>query len=89
MGMSFFRDRKGLEVDLLIETARGPIAVEIKSGQTIAEDFFTPIRQVVSEFGRARGKPAQSFVVYAGDTEQRRSDCTVLPWSAVNDLAAW
>jgi predicted AAA+ superfamily ATPase len=85
-GLSFLRDRKGLEVDLLIDTARGPVAVEIKSGQTVAEDFFTGLRQAASQLGREHGPQARSFLVYAGNAEQRRSSCTVVPWSGIETI---
>ena len=40
--LSFFQDRKGHEVDALVDTGRSTISVEAKSGQTIAADSFRP-----------------------------------------------
>lgn len=85
-GLSFLRDRKGLEVDLLIDTARGPVAVEVKSGQTVAEDFFTGLGQAANQLGPERGPGVRSFLVYAGHVEQRRSSCTVVPWSRLETI---
>jgi hypothetical protein len=38
-----YRDRKGLEVDLLIDQGDRVSAVEIKSSRTLAGDFFEPL----------------------------------------------
>ena len=48
--LSFFRDSRGLECDLLYETGRGIHAIEIKSGATVASDYF-----VVAQQGRRVG----------------------------------
>ncbi len=85
-GLSFLRDRKGLEVDLLIETARGPVAVEVKSGQTVAEDFFTGLRRAADQLSGEHGPQVRNFLVYAGGAEQRRSGCAVVPWSGLGGI---
>ena len=43
--LSFFRDSRGLECDLLYETGRGIHAIEIKSGATVASDYFVVAQQ--------------------------------------------
>src|SRR5260221_4792676 len=42
----FWRDSKGLEIDLLIEESSGIKAVEIKSGTTINTDFFSSLEKI-------------------------------------------
>lgn len=88
-GMSFLRTHGGIEVDLRIDTRRGPVALEIKSAQTVAEDFFAALRQAARGLAGPDGDLAGSFLVYAGDAGQRRSDCTVVSWSAVDSLRVW
>ncbi len=73
--MSFLRDSKGLECDLLYETGRGISAIEIKSGSTVSSDYFGPINRVAELIPNVTEK----IVVYGGTTRQSRSDCKVLP----------
>lgn len=88
--LSFFRDRKGTEVDVLVELGRSILAVETKSGQTVAEDYFRGLRAFAAE---ADADPSQreveSFVVYGGTQPQRRSFATVVPWSALDTCRWW
>ncbi|MBI3785987.1 MAG: ATP-binding protein [Deltaproteobacteria bacterium] len=84
--LSFYRDRKGLEVDAILERGNQILAVETKSGRTIAADFFTALRSFADAIGA--GKPARrvsSMVVYGGGQPQQRSDAAVVPWSKLDD----
>ncbi len=72
--LSFFRSAKGLECDLFYETGQGIGAIEIKSGATIASDFFTSLKRVAKLVPDITG----SFVVYGGTERQSRSDCEVV-----------
>jgi uncharacterized protein len=65
------------EVDLLVEVGGRTLAIEIKAGQTIANDWFTGL-QAISAIP-ALNVDAR-FIVYGGDNEQLRSDSTVSPW---------
>ena len=73
--LSFFRDARGLECDILYETGRGVGAIEAKSGSTIASDYFTSLNRVAELIPAISAKA----VVYAGPTRQSRSDCDVVP----------
>ncbi len=77
--ISFFRDSRGLECDLLYETGRGIRPIEIKSGATVASDFFTSLNRVGDMLTGAYGKT----VVYGGAESQLRSDCEVVPLSGL------
>jgi len=77
----FYRDAKGLEVDLLIPTGRQFHAVEIKAGATINPDYFSGLARFRAAFPDVA---ASAHVVYGGDQRQVRSDGTsVLPWRGV------
>lgn len=79
----FWRDRSGHEVDLLVDQGVCAIPVEVKSGQTVAADFFRPLKhwqELAGDFG------GQAALVYGGDVRQRRSDCDVIPWARVSEL---
>jgi predicted AAA+ superfamily ATPase len=81
----FFRDRKGVEVDAVIERGDMLLAVETKSGQTVAEDFFTALHAFARQVESRHHAPAvQRVLVYGGDTGQQRSDAHVVPWSQVD-----
>lgn len=78
--LSFWRDSNGLEVDFLVEVARGPIALEAKSGLTVAEDFFRGLEG----WRRAASDPgAPGAVVYGGDEAFARRGFSVRPWYAL------
>ena len=77
--LSFYRDSNGNEVDLVYEVAGQALPIEIKSGQTVAEDWFKGLahfRQTLPDASR------RGAVVYAGDAEQNRSEAAVINhWS--------
>jgi uncharacterized protein len=84
--LSFFRDRKGLEVDLVLERGDAWVAVEAKSGETVASDSLVPLTRF-RELLRSPGRPARSeaVLVYGGRSRQARTTTTVLPWSEITD----
>lgn len=85
--LTFFRDRKGAEVDLVVEEGGELIAVETKSGQTVADDFFRGLRSFASALAGPRRPRIRSVVVFGGDTRQERTEAAVLPWSMIADHA--
>ena len=85
--LSFFRDRKGAEVDLVVEAARGLMAVETKSARTVVPDFFTGFEALVSQVGAGgQARALRPFVVYGGDRREQRTNATVLPWSMLDSV---
>ena len=73
--LSFFRDARGLECDLFYETGPGIGAIEIKSGSTIASDYFHSLNRVAELISDISAKA----VIYGGAARQIRSDCKVAP----------
>jgi predicted AAA+ superfamily ATPase len=79
----FYRDGKGNEVDLLLAFGRDLFPVEIKSGATIAPDFFKGLKT----FARVAGElPWGGGLVYGGAEIQLRSDARVYPVSRMHEL---
>jgi predicted AAA+ superfamily ATPase len=63
----FFRDSRGLEADLVVETPRGVLPIEIKASRTYSPDFFASIdvlRRKLPGF-------LPGLVVYAGELESQ------------------
>ncbi len=84
-----FRDAKKLEVDLILEEADRLTAAEMKSSATIAGDFFDALRRLGGHVGRTA--PHLKFdprIVFGGQTGQRRSGVTVIPWKEIH-LHRW
>jgi len=89
-GGFFLRDRKGFEIDLLHDIGAGLIATEIKSGQTVAGDFFAHLEQLQEKLPRRYAERGfEARVVYGGSDRQRRRETDVIPWNHVTDLAWW
>ncbi len=74
-----YRESRGLEVDLLLEQAGRRIAIEAKSGATVAADFFAPLERL-----RALLPDIEGGVVFGGDDGQRRKDFVATPWRALS-----
>ena len=72
--LSFFRDSKGLECDLLYPAGPGFAAFEAKSGATIGSDYFRSLHRVAEVVPDITSKT----VVYGGRTRQSRSDSEVI-----------
>ncbi len=73
--LSFFRDSRGHEVDLLVN--RGPEAfpIEIKAGATIASDYFKGLDDFAATFPKL---PRRGGIVYGGAEEMARSHVSII-----------
>lgn len=80
--LSFFRDARGLECDLLYETGRGVGAIEIKSGSTISSGYSRSLDRVAELVP----KVSMRAVVYGGAVRQSRIDHEVVPLADVADV---
>lgn len=80
--LHFLRDKQGHEIDALVETGPTELqAIEVKSGETIASDFFDGLSYWSDKLP---GRDLTSWLVHGGTARQDRSQATVLPW---RDLA--
>ena len=80
--LSFFRDVRGLECDLLYENGNGVGAIEIKSGATVASDWFDAFRRVA----KALPQIVLRAVVYGGSERQSRRGGEAVPLGEVGEL---
>lgn len=82
----FIRDKQGHEIDYFMEMGDRRLAVEIKSGQTITEEYFTNLKYWQKQ---AHLTTKTSFVIYGGKEKQLRKQGTVLGWqNTLNIFAA-
>jgi len=81
------REARGAELDLIVETAERVVAVEVKSGATVAADFLDELEAFLArEIDATAGRSFGARLVYGGDVSQRRKGIDVVPWHAVQDL---
>ena len=80
--LSFFRDTRGFECDLLYENGNGMGAIEIKSGATVASDWFDTLDRIAGILPRV----GLRAVVYGGSERQTRRKGEVVPLAALGEI---
>lgn len=78
--LSFWRDRSGHEVDLLLETPEGIQAIEIKATATPASAALRGLQRWRAMVGQAGPRPR---LIYAGESFQQRADAEFVPRNMV------
>lgn len=79
----FWRDNTGHEVDLLLEEGTHLRAVEIKSGETLNDNFFNGLKF----FKKISSEPEDYFhLIYGGNKNQARKSGHVLGWRDIDRL---
>ena len=74
----FWRDRSGNEVDFLIDKGITVIPIEVKSGKTVASDWFTGLKNWKTFAG---DRAETGMLVYGGDDTYKREDIMVTSWN--------
>ncbi len=82
--LSFFRDSRGLECDLLYPSEGRLLAIEAKSGATIASDWFAALGRVMPLLPDCDA----GAVVHGGDEHQNRSVGKAIPLTEFSRLLA-
>ena len=72
--LNFYRDSSGNEIDLIYNISHNMLPIEIKSGQTIASDYFDGLKKFKRNFPDL---PFGELLIYAGDISQNRTDSKV------------
>lgn len=82
----FYRDSEGNEIDLLIEVDGGVMPIEIKSGETLAPDFFRGLQA----FARLYREPPPNagILVYGGTQRLERLGTSVVPIPEFHSIIA-
>ena len=85
--LNYYRDRKGLEVDLVINTGTDLFALESKSGATVTSDSFNTLLRFEALTQKNRENlPLQKMIIYGGDKRQNRSKGTAIPWKELHSI---
>lgn len=77
----FWRDRTGHEADIIIDRGNSLIAVEVKSGSTIAGDTLAGLRW----WGDLSGEESLNLV-YGGDSSYTRDRLSILSWKDIKGI---
>lgn len=83
--LSHYRDARGLEVDLVLETGRRTLLLEAKSGATPSAEAFAPMLGLSAQLGgKNSGMPMEALLVHGGEGSQTRQGVRAVPWSALD-----
>jgi predicted AAA+ superfamily ATPase len=77
----YFRDNVGNEVDVLIDMGSEVIPVEIKSGQTVADEFFKGLNY----YRELNPTVKQSWLIYGGDIFYQENGINVCPYNRIEE----
>jgi len=79
----FWRDQAQHEIDCIIDESKYAVPVKIKSGKTIATDFFKELEywKEITEYPEA-----PRYLIYAGSEDQPWPQAQVLNWQASGTL---
>ncbi len=83
----FFQDRRGHEVDLVVEQGTRIVAAELKSASTVAGDFLDPLLSLRSLLAEGDRPPVEVALVYGGEQAFVRSGVKIVPWSHLDTWA--
>ena len=81
------REDRGIELDLVAEAGERVYGVEVKSGATLAPDFFRGPAQFAERVNRTLPhiQPVPRLV-YGGDRRETRTGVDVVPWDEVQNV---
>jgi uncharacterized protein len=79
----FWRDRSGNEIDGIIDKGISLLPVEVKSGRTVASDWFSPIKKWKAIIGN---RSENGILLYGGDDSYERQECLVKSWRRVHEV---
>lgn len=86
--LAYYRDARGTEIDLVLEKALDPIAVEIKAGQTPTFELGRAFESLATTLS-APPAPARSMqrrIVYGGERRAEVERVSYLPWKDLHQV---
>jgi hypothetical protein len=83
--ITFFRDRHGLEADAFVRAGPRAILIEIKSGETVAQDAFAGLDAVGGALeGGETAVAMEKLIVHGGQDRWKQHETTALPWGEID-----
>ena len=82
----FWRDKTGNEIDVLLERGEQLQPIEIKSGQTMTQDYLSGLRKWSELAARDKTAVNTPCLIYGGSDAQHRSGVEVTPWRDITVL---
>ncbi len=84
VSLSHYRETRGAEVDVLVDTPQALIMVEAKSGATVAGDFLDALHAVGGHIAKFEpGRAIEKILVYGGSQPMKVQDAQIVPWADV------
>jgi len=80
----FWRDKRGREIDLIIDRSLDRIAIEIKSGSTFSSGFLKNLSYYCTLDNTCDA--SKSYVIYGGSERQSRSNGKVRSWHSLTNI---
>ena len=77
----YFRDNVGNEVDVLMDMGSEVVPVEIKSGQTVTDEFFKGLKF----YQKLNSAVRRSWLIYGGDKFYQENGINVCPYDRLED----
>jgi len=78
----YFRDNVGNEIDILMDMGSSVIPLEVKSGQTVNDDFFKGLNY----YCNLNKKVTKSYLIYAGDKAYQDCGHSILPYQKISSI---
>lgn len=89
ISLSHYRETRGPEVDIVVETGPALIMVEAKSGATVAADFFDGLEALATLIARVvPGVVVRKVVAYGGGQPGQARGTQIVPWADI-PLVDW
>ena len=85
-GMCYYRDRDGLEADLVVDLGSRHLVLEAKSSASTHTELSAGVERVASRIAADTERPATPLVAFGGEQSQHRSRATLLSWRQLDDL---
>lgn len=82
--LTFFRDSRGHEIDLMLSLGQQIFPLEIKAGTTINNDYFRNINY----FRKLLDKPVPAGIVFGDQRREEYADTKIVGWDCVDSLIA-
>ena len=78
-----YRESRGPEVDLLVQSGNGWTFAEAKSSSTVDASFFRPMEDLSSRF--PEGTAIEKRLIHGGEATHTRQGVAVTGWARIQD----